>query len=243
MPCLRANFLLLSLLLAACGEKGGETESVGGSSTTTEPPGTGSTLGESSTTDAPTTGEPAACVDPSLVEFGPAVQITLHNAGATRLFVNLQEECTRVLPIELRDADDVAVDVNRSDCEFSCETALAGNCGCPAGCGLGSVIQLEPGGTWPLQWSGQRWVEAELPAECPAEDCSPSCLAADQAPDGAYTVSARAFDMATECDTCTCEPGPEGSCELMFAFASGAEALATAALDYPAQTAVELVFE
>jgi hypothetical protein len=245
MNLLRLNFLALSVFAAACGDKSDDTEGTPtGSTTTTDTgPTTGSTTNPSTDgTTAPTTGEPA-CVDPSLTDIGPAVEVTLRNNGAARLFLNLQEMCTTVLPIALRDAGDVAVKINKDACENSCDEVLSGGCGCPAGCPIGAVIQLEPGGTFVTTWTGRVWNEVTMPAECPMNGCQPQCFAAAQAPAGTYTVSARAHDMVGECVACTCEPGPEGSCEISGGLAMGAEAVAEAELVYPTQTGIEVVFE
>lgn len=245
MNFLRLSFLILSVLAAACGEKGDDTD---GTPTGTTSPTTDTTDGDPTTgtstdgTPAPTTGEPA-CVDPSLTDIGPAVEITLRNDGAARLFLNLQEMCTSVLPIALRDAGDVAVKINKDACENGCDAVLSGGCGCPAGCPIGNVIQLEPGGTFVTTWSGRVWNELTLPAECPMDGCEPQCFAAAQAPAGTYTVSARALDAVVDCEPCTCEPGPDGSCVLNGGFAMGAEVVAEAELVYPTQTGVEVAFE
>lgn len=245
MNFLRLNFLILSVLAAACGDKGDDTDGTptGTTSPTTDPTD-GDPTTETSTdgTTAPTTGEPA-CVDPSLTDIGPAVAVTLRNDGAARLFLNLQEMCTSVLPIALRDAGDVAVKINKDACENGCDAVLSGGCGCPAGCPIGDVVQLEPGGTFVTTWSGRVWNEHTLPAECPMDGCEPQCFAAAQAPAGTYTVSARALDAVVDCEPCTCEPGPEGSCVFTGGFAMGAEVVAEAELVYPTQTAVEVAFE
>ncbi|MFY0536386.1 hypothetical protein [Nannocystis pusilla] len=246
MKLLRLNFLVLSVFAAACDDKGDDTEGTPTGTTTTTT--TDTTDGNSTTspstdgTTAPTTGEPA-CVDPSLTDIGPAVEVTLRNNGAARLFLNLQEMCTSVLPIALRDAGDVAVKINKDACENGCDAVLSGGCGCPAGCGPGQVVQLEPGGTFVTSWTGRVWNELTVPAECPMDGCQPQCFAADQAPAGTYTVSARALDAVIDCETCTCEPGPEGSCLINGGFAMGAEVVAEAELVYPTQTGVEVAFE
>lgn len=245
MNFLRLNFLALSVFAAACGEKGDDTEGTptGTTTTTTDTTDGGPTTGTTTDgTTAPTTGEPA-CVDPSLTDIGPAVEVTLRNDGDARLFLNLQEMCTQVLPIALRDASDVALEINKDACENSCDEVLSAECGCPLGCGPGQVVQLEPGGTFVTSWSGRVWNEVTLPAECLMDSCEPQCFAAAQAPAGTYTVSARAHDMVVDCAPCTCEPGPEGSCLLNGGFAMGAESVAEAELVYPTQTGLEVAFE
>lgn len=248
MNLLRLSFLVLSVFAAACGDKSDDTEGTPTGTTTPTSDGTdgNSTTGSSTDTatdgpTSPTTGEPA-CVDPSLTDIGPAVEVTLRNDGTARLFLNLQEMCTSVLPIALRDAGDVAVKINKDACENSCDEVLAGGCGCPAGCALGQVVQLEPGGTFVTTWTGRVWNEHTLPAECPMDGCAPQCFAAAQAAAGTYTVSARALDAVLDCEPCTCEPGPEGSC-VFNGFAMGAEVVAEAELVYPTQTGVEVAFE
>ncbi|PCC71614.1 hypothetical protein SAMN02745121_01158 [Nannocystis exedens] len=232
----RLSFLISSIFFAAaCGEKGVDTE---GTPTTTDATTETATDG----TTAPTTGEPA-CVDPSLTEFGPSVEVTLRNDGDARLFVNLQENCTTVLPFSLRDASDAEVVINKDACDSACEAVLSGGCGCPAGCPIGDVIQLEPGGTFVASWTGRVWAEVTLPAECPKDGCAPQCFAAGQASEGTYTVVARAHDAVGECLACTCEPGPEGSCVVSGAIAMGAEVVAEAELAYPMQTALAVTFE
>jgi hypothetical protein len=244
MNFLRLNFLALSVLAAACGDKGDDTDGTPTGTTTTDSgPTTGTTTDHSTDgTTAPTTGEPA-CVDPSLTDIGPAVEVTLRNDGAARLFINLQEMCTSVLPIALRDAGDVALKIDKDICENGCDAVLSGGCGCPAGCGPGQVVQLEPGGTFVTTWSGRVWIETTVPAECPMDGCQPQCFAAAQAPAGTYTVSARALDAVVDCVACTCEPGPEGSCLINGGFAMGAETVAEAELVYPTQTGLEVAFE
>ncbi|MBZ5712501.1 hypothetical protein [Nannocystis pusilla] len=244
---IRLNFVLLGALAAACGEKGVDTDGTVTDTTSPDPPGTdgGPTTGTTTDTDgttAPTTGE-SACVDPSVTDIGPAVDVTLRNNGATRLFINLDLNCSPILPFGLRDANDVAVRIDKDVCENSCDEILSGGCGCPSGCGPSDVLQLEPGGTFASKWSGRVWTDVTLPAECPEGGCAPECAAATQAPAGTYTVVARAHDAVVDCEPCTCVPGPEGSCVIDGGTAMGNEVVGEQALAYPMQTGLEVVFE
>lgn len=251
MNYLRLNLLILGVLAAACSPKGGDTDGTATDTTTAEPPGT-TTDGSPTTTDtatdtdgttAPTTGEPA-CVDPSVTDIGPAVDVTLRNNGATRLFINLDRNCTPILPFGMRDANDAEVRIDKDACENSCDEVLGDACGCPAGCGPPDVLQLEPGGTFFGTWTGRVWTDVTLPAEClPPGGCEPVCAAATQAPAGTYKAFSRAHDAVVDCDTCTCVPDPDGSCILNGGFAMGNEVLAEIDFEYPTQTGVDVVFE
>jgi len=253
MNYLRLKFLFLGVLAAACGDKGVDTEGTATDTTTADPPDTttdgsptatgitGTDGATDGTTDG-TTGEPA-CVDPSLTDIGPPVEVTLRNNGATRLFINLADNCASVLPFGLRDANDVEVEIDKDACEFGCDDILSGECGCAAGCGPGQVLQLEPGGTFLTGWTGRVWSEATLPAECSVGGCGSVCTAAAQAPMGIYMATARAHDAIVDCDTCTCFPEPEGSCVIGGGFAMGAEVLAESPFMYPMHTGLDIVFE
>lgn len=231
-----------ALLLAACGPKEAETE--GGTETDPGSSGTTGTPTASGTLD-PTTGAQQTCDDPSVAEVGPEVTVHLKNDGASPIFVDRRVFCSAADPFSIVSPGGETLHTGLGLCDFSCAVVLAEDCGCQAGCGdPGRVVQIDPGVTYTVAWSGEHWADATLPAEC-VGTCGESCLAREQAPAGMYKVVARASGQVEGCDDCGCVGDSAGDsigwCEIEGARA-GEEVVVEGALDYPAQTEITLVF-
>lgn len=234
------------LLAAGCTVKDGVlTDFFTSDGTTTDGSTTGGATGTSATTTA--TGGLDVCEDPSVPvdEIGPAVAVTVRNAGAADIFVLGHGFCGDPV-FTLHDADDNQVLTwIGADCPPMCEQVLEyDNCGCnDIGCTPG-VVRIAPGGVFVDTWKGFRFDIVQPPVECVSESCAgQSCSIRRQTESAIYTVAARA-DSAFVCTIgdCACEPNAEGWCVVPDAELVPVTTV-TAMLDYPNETAVELVFE
>jgi len=117
---------------------------------------------------------------------------------------------------------------------------------CP-GCMCGEAILMKPGATYEAIWPGALYEEADLPSQCNVEGCDfTECAKPSQAPDGAYTVASVAHtELACQEPPCECEPS-EDWCIIETGSPDefqGEELQASADVDYPSATAVEINFE
>lgn len=247
---------LTALSLSACTPKDPGTESATGDTTdgTTDAPTTmGSSTDAPTSTDSPTstdaqtstglssTGEPVTCEGPPDAEVGPEVKVSLQNAGDATIWVDRRLFCGHVLPFDIVDAEGEKLNLMLGLCEFTCEEVLVGDCGCQAGCGEpDQVITIQPGETLEIAWSGAHWGTVPLTEAC-AMGCEASCVARQQATPGKYKVIARSSGALAGCDACECEPSEDGLC-VVSAIRTGSELVVEAEFDYPAQTAVAIVF-
>lgn len=227
---------LMLLLLCACGPKGGDTEDTGTAATTSASETTGDTP---PTGDGPTTGD-ELCGDPS-VPISPAVEVKITNGGTARAYVDLELNCYDLLPFTVDRPDTKQVKINLGPFEFTCAEAGPGDCGEDLGCPFGGrVTQIEPGASLITSWSGGAQVLAPLSEACADQLCG-GCWIDEQVPPGKYTVRVAAGTGIAGCDPDPCvDCVPEnGTC-----VTSGGRINAVvveAPVDYPAQTAVELV--
>lgn len=251
VPGLRQVVLVGSLTAAhglalACGGQDGDGSSSAGESTTGGPTSSG---GEPTTTAANSSGTTgtAACEDPSDANLGPEVLVTLRNAGAAPIYVSVRSDCDRGLAFDLHASDGHVLRTSLGSagdvCSWSCDHVLGGGaCACPMGCVVwDEVVQIDPGAAYAQSWPGDEYRSAALDAACADETCGPSCAARMQAPSGLYTVVARAGDAIDGCPTCGCEAGPAGWC-IVEGRPGGTETNVMAMLEFPQQTALELVF-
>lgn len=235
------------LLVAGCTVKDGVlTDFFASDGSTTD--GTSTTGGGTATSATTTaTGGLEVCEDPSVPvdEIGPAVAVTVRNAGAADIFIAGHGFCGDPV-FTLHDADDNQVLTwIGAECPPLCGAVLGdGHCGCnDIGC-LPGVVKIAPGGVFVDTWKGFRFELVQPPAECVPESCvGQSCSIRRQTESGIYTVAASA-NSAFVCtiDDCACEPNAEGWCVVPDAELEPATTV-TAMLDYPNETAVELVFE
>lgn len=230
-------------MCVACGPKNSETESATGDTTgdpsgsTTEAP---ETTGEPTSTGASSTGAPSCEVSPE-DELGAEVKVLLRNAGDATIWVDRRLFCGEVLPFAIFDPAGEEVNPSIGLCEFTCEEILMGNCGCPAGCGSpDQVIQIDPGATFEIAWSGEHWAPFPLTEEC-ANGCDLSCLARQVVQPGVYKFVARSSSLLTDCEDCSCTPNADGWCQ-MDGNRDGEEVVVEGTLNYPAQTEITLVF-
>lgn len=230
----------LTLALATCGDKLGETTSAGSATGETTTTDSGSDGAASATADTPTSGSTGApaCDIPPAAGVGPPVTVTVRNAGAAPIFIVPCDTCDHsVLYGKVGDAfggclrllgpDMQPFDITGTDpCDFRCSAALFGKCGCGDGCGYSGHLQLDPGASFQAVWSGGEYGVVELPLACYGEcgvsfpELAGGCEVSLPANPGVYTFVATAT--------------PERW--------SGPEVQASVSFDYPAMTAVELVF-
>lgn len=238
-----AVLLAVVMCAAGCGDKTDDTEETGAASeTASEATSEGSTAPTSGdTTSTPTTGG-GECVDPSTTTVGPAVAVKIRNDTAADLFVRGGGFCGEPT-FTLRRVDDTEVTTTLGLCPVSCGEQLASqSCGCPdIGCVPG-LVRITPGGVYTDSWSGAEFTTTVLPAECVEMACVGSaCGVQMQAAPATYKLSSVASATATCEFGCDCTPSPEGWCAVEGTIAD--ESIATAPLDYPAETAAMLVFQ
>jgi hypothetical protein len=251
--------LILTLLLCACGPKGGDTDD------TTDGTSADSSTGEPAptTADAPssTTGEPSAtstgdtsssttasssttdvlCEDPT-VTVGPSVELKIRNATDAPVFVDHELGCKRVQPYDIVGPDGAELKLDLGFFEFPCSVASGSSCGEDPGCPFdGQVIQIAPGASITARWSGGGQIEAPLSEACAEQFCG-GCWIEEQAPDGVYTVRVPT-STAIECDgepSCPgCDTGAEGFC-ITQGVRMGNKVI-QGDLNYPSEGSLELV--
>lgn len=248
----------LLLLTLACGEKPADTESsdassasssgasasasesdttVSGTTTGTTGPTSGGTLGE-------TTG--GLCDDLLDVTPTPAVTITLRNTGSAPVFFVHATGCEFVEPLAIAGPDgDTPIEWRQDLCDFTCSQLFAEQCACPGSCAQDSVLMLASGGAYTISWSGAIYVPTTVPPACAGEICGDMCMQVVQAPAGAYELHAIGGSEVSGCadpDMCSCTPNAEGWCDVSATGVGGTPREALATLQYPAETAGELVF-
>ncbi|MCY0995181.1 hypothetical protein OV203_49095 [Nannocystis sp. ILAH1] len=228
--------LFLGLALAACGGDKSETTADTSSSS-------GPTTSGTSDTDPPTpttTGEPDVCADPSDLDIGPAVTLTLRNGGAAPIFLVVDDGCGGQ-PFSVAPEGGSQLHTHALACE-ACATAAL-QCGCDDGCGNDEIIQLDPDGRLELVWAGDHFEASPVPSACVEQFCGfMTCLARRQVAPARLDIVAFATSAVGECgDACTCTADAEGWC-VLAGQPAGVQRLAEAQLDYPAATALELVF-
>ena len=244
----RPSPLLLALALAACGPKPGDTDGDAASDAGTSETGASATATAGTTSDVDTTGATggALCQAIADIEPSPAVEVTLRNAGAEPVFFVRTSGCDYIDPLAVAGPDgDTPVQWTLQGCSFTCSQISAGACSCPAACAQDSVLQLAPGGTYTITWSGARYEPIQAPPECVDDGgFGTDCLQVLQAAPGAYILTSVGGSEVTGCldpNGCTCTPNDEGWCDILATGVGGLERAAQATLDYPG-TAVELVF-
>lgn len=223
----------LGLLSPACTNGDGSTTSQGSSSGDGSSGGSGGDI---------TTGSPPDCEDPSDPMIGPAVIVTIRNDRDVPIYLQHADGdgCVELLPFGV--LPDIKMTLRGGEwCDDpACGPALPSSCGCDPGCGIATeVLRLEPGATYVSSWSGHTYEYASL-AGCGA-DCG--CWATMQAPPRRYSIAVLVSDAVGVdigmCDTCDCDPGPEGWCVIQ-GLQSGMQWTVEASLDYPGQVAVEI---
>lgn len=241
-------FCLPLVILCACGPK--DPADTDDSATSADSDATtvdATTTADTGTAEPPTTSETPttsgdACEDPT-VPVGPAVEIQIHNTGAARAFVDAESGCEEVSPFTILGADNSEQKVDFDAFEWPCSEIVDDDaCGEPLGCPVaGWVIQIEPGATLKLPWSGGSFVKAPLAQACADERFCGGCFISEQAPAGAYKVQVRHAATTDNCEgTCpVCTPNADGWC-----IAEGVrveDSLAEATINYPTDAVVELV--
>ena len=247
--------MLLVLVAATCGPTLGATGMSGSGSETGADESTSATTGSSAPTtgDASTTG-PLVCEYPTNEITGPEVTVTLRNAGVAAIFVGsndivcqLQDVLVLSRLLELHDADDERLELDPwlDGCETRCDELIAGQCGCDDTCQDPRTLQLDPGGSVKLRWSGVYAVPVDLSPGCFGGECglweSGHCMAPVQAVPASYQFVAFGHTELS-CAKCTCMANPDGWCEVDYWGPSGLELIARTSFDYPGTTAVEVVF-
>jgi hypothetical protein len=256
---MRPTIVLCGLLWfpCACGPEKGDDG--GEASTSADGTASGTTGGEAPTSDGETGGTatdsasgtgttagPDMCAPFEDVTPSPEVTVHLRNRGAASVFLQRVSLCDPLPLFEMAGPDaDTPVTWMRGSCAFTCSEAIDGSCGCPAFCAEDAVLMIAPGGTHTLTWSGASYGQAALPQACATDVCGPQCLVQQQAADGTYTLRARGATAAAACadpNACTCTPNAEGWCDVPASSLGAEPVLATASLEYPGATEVELVF-
>jgi hypothetical protein len=223
----------LVLVLVACGSEPGTDE---GSAT--------EAATSSSTTSSDELGTPTCDEYASDPDIGPAVAITVRHEGTTPVFFE-PHGCGGALTFAISYADGAPVPyLLDSECSPNTCEGFLNVPDCSVGCNDCAppyAGRIDAGATGEGQWLGQWLATRELFPECTlADDCPPTCMRADQAPAGTYTIELTVWRTCT--GTCECDGPTPGVCGLW----TGDEQLDDpvtfgATIDYPTQTSVELV--
>jgi hypothetical protein len=179
-----------------------------------------------------------------VADIGPAVDITVRHDGTTPVFFD-PYGCGGSLTFTITAGGGEPVPyLLDSECTpNTCDGFVAAS-DCFVGCndcGVPSAGRIDAGGMGDSLWPGRINTELELLAECvPEGDCPDTCQRPEQAPPGTYEIAFTAYRTCT--GTCECDGPSSGICSLW----SYDEALSDpvtfrATVDYPTQTAVEIV--
>lgn len=253
------RLVISTLLLCACGPKGGDTDdTTGGTAADTSTGEPAPTTGDPPTS---TTGDPAAtstgdpstsgtttsssttdvlCENPT-VTVGPSVDLKIRNATDAPVFVDFEIGCKKVQPFDIVGPDGAELKLDLGFFEFPCSLASGGSCGEDPGCPFaGQVIQIAPDASISARWSGGAQVEAPLSEACAEQFCG-GCWIEEQAPDGVYTVRVPTA-IAIDCDgePCPgCDTGTDGFC-ITQGVRQGNKVI-QGDLNYPSEGSLELV--
>lgn len=182
-------------------------------------------------------------------DIGPTVDVTVRNATDAPLFLPSSGGCGGFVSISVRpEGGDEPLHIYSGECSpVLCEGFMTNqDCylGCPD-CAPPNFGRLEAGvSDGSASWWGVSYATLMMTAECgPGLECQRDCLRPDQAPDGSYEISAVAYRTCTG-GTCECDgANPNGACYGWDQVELADQVTATATIDYPGTTAVELVFE
>jgi hypothetical protein len=234
---LRASLATLALLPLACtsGVSGGGPGGGGGGGTTTSSSGSSGSGGS------------ANCGDYADQSSTNPVTATVRNQTANDLYLSALG-CTGNIRMKLADANGTPMEWGGEACLYSCEDMQGEPFGCTADCAVPPVILVEPGGSYALEWSGMVFASADMPTACYFDPASASggCKQHQQAGAAVYTLTAQAWTTADNCDggSCACAVDSNGSCQLPgFPNVSGTAVEASATVDYPTATSLEIVFQ
>lgn len=203
----------------------------------TETGAEGSGSGESTTTGAPS----CEMLDDT-PDIGPRVSVSVRHDGTTPVFFR-PHGCGGAITIAIREnGADVPWLIDGECTPNTCQGFVdQGDCsvGCND-CAPPQAGRIDAGAMGDATWPGSIATELAFDACAPAADCPATCLRRDQAAAGMYEVALTVYRTCT--GTCECDGSGSGVCGLW----SGDEQLSdevtfTTALDYPTQTAVELV--
>ncbi len=150
------------------------------------------------------------------------MEVVITNQTSQTLYVGPFEQSCGPAPLFSVHQEGRIVEYFDSYCSASCaQVRDDGFLACPAICLFPGTIELEPGASYVIRWSGLVHEERTLPAVCSENEFGPegdyACYRRAQITPGFYTFSARAgteLDCAGSADpTCgACEPQGEGAC-------------------------------
>jgi hypothetical protein len=178
------------------------------------------------------------------------VTVRIRNHTANPLYLgSANGGCQRFIDLFLSDASgEDARFRGPGSCMGTCEVLQEGIPGCTDDCPVPPTIYIAPGGFWEDAWSGNVYVQEEMPEGCWFDDdaAQPTCSRNVVAPAGSYTFTARAWPSPPECldGECGCAPDVNGSCTMnQWQPLSGTPLEATGTLSFPADGLVEVVFD
>jgi hypothetical protein len=233
--------IVVAVRAPGCGpDKGGGSSGTGGSTgssaSSTGGPGT-------STTDAtPTTGVMSCddyVVEPD--EIGPAVAITLRNAGSEPVWL-AAVGCAGLPQLAIADGQGEDHYWVGSDCSpTQCQDFLGlDDCSETCNnCGPASARRLDGGAAVEIVWPGSRVETALMTAACaPGANCQRECLIARRAEPGVYDIQVTAFRACT--GECACD-GPFEQCALWGQVELGEAVDVAVPLMVPEVTAIDVL--
>ena len=207
---------------------------------------------------------PIACGDDATV-FGPddpacdawnneeptkPVTIRIRNETSDPIYLgSATQGCHRYIDLFLRDeaGAQLGYRYDSGSCLGTCETLREGWPACTDDCPFPPTIYVAPGGVWEETWTGNIFVEEEMPKGCYFEEIEQhTCPRNVVAPEGSYTFAVNAWTTTPNCmvDDCECAPDTNGSCQMnVYEPLSGTPVEATGTLSYPSDAVVEVVFD
>lgn len=249
-------------LVISCGDDGSTvasgagTSSTGQASTSSDPATTdasasGSNLPDtgSSTSDGGSTTEafdPAICVDYQDAMGLDGRDVVVSNTTDEPLVVTAAELCVEdYLIMEPVGMATPGIRPNPDGCDQTCSQAFEGTCGCGLSCETSPPVLIAPGASLVIPWDGAIYDVQAPPDGCfPEPDfisCIGECSVLAHA-EGTYSVAVRWGALGDLSDpSCECEPGPEGTCELVTTSClEDAPFTVQTTFDHPARDPIDL---
>ncbi|RLB64603.1 MAG: hypothetical protein DRI90_04165 [Deltaproteobacteria bacterium] len=179
---------------------------------------------------------------------GSHVTVQLINQRAEPIFFSHWEGCSSWGDLAGVEAPDGST-AEPPTFGFSCEFWQDHDTMPAVGCEAVSLTAVAPGGTHQVDWAPVYYQTQEMPESCFAGEVRNPCIQARTATAGTYTFSAVAHTAAEGCDgmedPCPCEGPAQDTCSASGMLLSPAGDLlnASATLDYPTATEVDIIFQ
>lgn len=144
---------------------------------------------------------------PDEVPSDAEVELVVQNDRAVPVFIEFSDEDCETAEAFALTRGGSAVQWRRPLCGFSCEAVRSAACDCADDCGGPTVLRLEPGASYSVNWDTSVYVAHEVSVDCAEEGCPLTCHQQTVASEGSYSAS---VVVAEQCaGACDCADGQE----------------------------------